>query len=565
MKIWITHGYFLTGTGSNLYVQNLSKQLCSMGHDVTLFCQDREFEKQKFIDSGYVFDANNEQAELIHTKVTPYEGKCTCFVPNIGKVLPVYVKDKYEGFDVHEIPQLSKSQLEYYIDCNAKALKSRLLHEKPDMIISNHVVMQPVYVKRALEGTEGIVNFNVVHGSALNFSVRKSELASSYAIEGLSVADGIVFLTEHSMREFGDYFDERATLTGRRILIPAGVDIERFVPLEKGQSKGERIKSLLGNIESAGGVCMNAEDYEKNRIVSGLIKDSTASQLSEHKAELMEKGDRKCIDADITQKLVGIDWENENIVLFYGKYLWTKGIHNIILALPLVLKENPDTRIIIVGYGTSRGYLESVVDALDSGDPQKLEYLLKHPNEFQSHVEQGTEIYSKWIVDMLEDGELSKEYMDIAKGNVSDKVILTGFMDHELLKDMIPCADVAIAPSIFPEAFGLVGVEALACGVIPLQTYHSGFKYVVDTYSELFELDERLKKLDKLWLREDLVSNIALNINTVFEAYRIGGQDLIDRVRRDARKICTDNYSWASVAERFVSEAKAKNEAVNVR
>jgi len=556
MKIWIIHGYFLTGTGSNLYVKNLCRHFCLMGHDVTLFCQDRDVEKHNFIESAYMFDETNEYADLIHKKATLLEGKCRCFVPNIGRILPVYVKDRYEGYDAQEIPQLSKRELEYYIDCNAKALKSRLLHEKPDMIVSNHVVMQPVYVKRALESTEGIVNFNVVHGSALNFSVRKSELASSYAIEGLSAADGIVFLTEHSMQEFSEYFDRRADFKARRILIPAGVDIERFIPLEKGESKNERIKKLLENIDANGGVCLHTEHIEKNKIASELIKGSTAFQLSERKTELMEKGEQKCIDADIRQKLLGIDWENENIVLFYGKYLWTKGIHNIILALPLVLKENPYTRLILVGFGTARGYLEAITSALDSGDLEKLKYLLKNPHEFQNHVEKGTEIYSEWLVEMLEDDFFSKDYTAMARGNFAERVIFTGFMDHEILKDMIPCADIAIAPSIFPEVFGLVGVEALACGVLPLQTYHSGFKYVVDACSELFEVDERLKSLDKLWLREDLTRNIALNINAVLEAYRIEGPGLIDSVRKIARKICTDNYSWNLVAERFVSEAK---------
>jgi len=188
---------------------------------------------------------------------------------------------------------------------------------------------------------------------------------------------------------------------------------------------------------------------------------------------------------------------------------------------------------------------------------------LKNPHEFQNHVEKGTEIYSEWLVEMLENDFFSKDYLDMARGNFAERVIFTGFMDHEILKDMIPCADIAIAPSIFPEAFGLVGVEALACGVLPLQTYHSGFKYVVDTYSELFELDERLKSLDKLWLREDLVRNIALNINTVLEAYRAEGQDLVDRVRKEARRICTENYSWSSVAERFVGEAISKKENAN--
>ncbi len=50
--------------------------------------------------------------------------------------------------------------------------------------------------------------------------------------------------------------------------------------------------------------------------------------------------------------------------MFYGKYLWTKGIHILLQAAPLILEKNPDTYFIIVGYGASRGYLEMLLAAL---------------------------------------------------------------------------------------------------------------------------------------------------------------------------------------------------------
>ncbi len=38
----MTHGYMLTGTGSNVYVQNLCRALVREGHDVHLLCQERD-------------------------------------------------------------------------------------------------------------------------------------------------------------------------------------------------------------------------------------------------------------------------------------------------------------------------------------------------------------------------------------------------------------------------------------------------------------------------------------------------------------------------------------------
>lgn len=553
MKIAIVHGYFLNGTGSNLYVQNLCRQFCKMGHDILLFCQEKEAEKYDFIESAYLFDEANGNSEIFHEKETPYEGKCRCYIPNIGRILPVYVKDQYEGFDTEEIIRIPENDLENYILCNEKALKATFAINKPDFVISNHTVMQPVYVKRALENFSNIFIFTVIHGSCLNFSVKKSSLALKYAIEGLEVSDKLVFLTDYSMQEFSDYFQGKAEFKAEKLLIPAGVAIESFLPLEKDSKKTIKIQTLLKKIESEYGNYIERDFYKENSEFDIAIMEASAEELSRNKTLLMEKGDTKSIDSDIKRKLLSIQWENDNVLLYYGKYLWTKGIHNLILAFPFILQKNPNAKLVLVGFGTSRGYLEAMVGSLDLGDSQKLKYLLTNPQDFQSHVENGTELYSSYILDLLGDEKRSKAYFKSTIGKFADKVIFTGFMDHSLLKNLIPCADIAIAPSIFPEAFGLVGVEALACGVFPVQPYHSGFKSVIDSYSALFELNDNYHSLNRLWLDETLVQNIAIHINTILLSYKTEGSELKEKVKATARKICVDHYSWYSVALKFLS------------
>ena len=73
MRILIFHGYLLRGTGSNIYNANLARALAGLGHEVHLFCQDRTAPKLNGV--------------TIHT-------------PDIGRILPVYVADRYEGFDL---------------------------------------------------------------------------------------------------------------------------------------------------------------------------------------------------------------------------------------------------------------------------------------------------------------------------------------------------------------------------------------------------------------------------------------------------------------------------------
>jgi hypothetical protein len=78
VRVLIFHGYLLRGTGSNIYNVSLVRALASLGHEVHLMCQDRE--------------APDLGAGL--------PGSVTIHNPDIGGLLPVFVHDTYEGFEV---------------------------------------------------------------------------------------------------------------------------------------------------------------------------------------------------------------------------------------------------------------------------------------------------------------------------------------------------------------------------------------------------------------------------------------------------------------------------------
>ncbi len=52
--------------------------------------------------------------------------------------------------------------------------------------------------------------------------------------------------------------------------------------------------------------------------------------------------------------------------------------------------------------------------------------------------------------------------------------LFTGALEHRHLVHLLPLCDVAVVPSIFPEAFGMVAAEAAAAGVPPVVANHSG-------------------------------------------------------------------------------------------
>lgn len=83
MKILLWHGYLLGGTGSNVYTRSLAREWSRAGHEVLLFCQERHPERY---DIG--------TAKLIRTE--------------IGRTLPVFVLDKYEGLEARLLHELSR-------------------------------------------------------------------------------------------------------------------------------------------------------------------------------------------------------------------------------------------------------------------------------------------------------------------------------------------------------------------------------------------------------------------------------------------------------------------------
>ena len=70
------------------------------------------------------------------------------------------------------------------------------------------------------------------------------------------------------------------------------------------------------------------------------------------------------------------------------------------------------------------------------------------------------------------------DYRDELRGAGSGRTLFTGPLEHRHLRHLLPLCDVAVVPSIFPEAFGMVAAEAAAAGVLPVVSAHSGLAEV---------------------------------------------------------------------------------------
>jgi glycosyltransferase involved in cell wall biosynthesis len=174
-------------------------------------------------------------------------------------------------------------------------------------------------------------------------------------------------------------------------------------------------------------------------------------------------------------------------VVFFGKLIANKGVQLLLEALgPL------DARAVIVGFGDYRQELEWLAGALDPG-----------------------------------------------------RVIFTGPLEHRHLVHLLPLADAAVVPSIFPEAFGMVAAEAAACGCPPLVARHSGLAEVAAGLEAGYPAHLRhlaaFDNGDAADLRRKLADLLAVSA-----ADR-------EALRDAARATVEARWSWAGVAARLLA------------
>lgn len=532
MEIVMVHGYFLKGTGSNIFVENSCRELCKMGHQVNLFCQEKGPEKFDFISKAFDFNSENNESRMVYQNETAYPGKCYLYRPNLNGFLPVYVYDEYEGYQVKTYTSCSKAEIETYLEDNRRAINTALKKNRPDMVWTNHTIMQPVYVARSHLGQGQCQHVMTVHGSCLNFSVRNSALLQDYAREAIANADSIAFVSDFSKKEFLEFFDNDPHIKEKSMAIPGGVDLEKFITLTDSSEKKQLIDNLVNNLATPAQLLPNSPDKDE---------------------KIWET------DADIIAKLEKINFENEKIILYYGKYLWTKGVQLIIAAAPLIMIKHRKVRFILVGFGSSRAYFEALIEALNQGDQAAFINLISHPATVDAEIDPDSTQFFAALINKLEDPDFARAYFAAAKGKIASAFVLTGYLGHNHLKSLIACADITVAASIFPEAFGLVAAEALAAGIIPVQTNHSGFSEVINRYFDEFRDIFDQCKLPPLSLNDQLVLNLAAYLLFLLDYYDHLNSKERQRIRERARKISVDNYAWESVVKNYLKLGKKIN------
>src|SRR5919206_617669 len=139
MRVCLWHGWLLAGTGSNVFAAKKAETLRAQGHDVVLLCQDPHPERYAFVDAWGRVGADGV-SDLVELGRPPAAGRVVLLRPHIGALLPVFVIDEYEGFEVKRFLDLTDGELAAYLGSNVEALRAAVAWHRAEVTVAGHII-----------------------------------------------------------------------------------------------------------------------------------------------------------------------------------------------------------------------------------------------------------------------------------------------------------------------------------------------------------------------------------------------------------------------------------------
>ncbi|MEF9476134.1 MAG: glycosyltransferase family 4 protein, partial [Candidatus Mariimomonas ferrooxydans] len=391
------------------------------------------------------------------------------------------------------------------------------------------LVYQPVAALEACKSA-GIPLVIYPHGSSIEYVIKADDRYRVLALKAILECSGIITGNKEVRNRIMNIYPEyKDTILAKTQIVGVGVDTSLFKPIKKSERE-KNIRNLI-NTEGNGG---KSPELTEELYVRLQNMDIKATQ------DYWNKYDHSLPDADLNQHLQKIPWNNR-ILLFVGALTAGKGLQSLITALPSVLSRYPDTHLIIVGSGAYREVLEGLSYAITTSNKSLLLELCQKGIDLDRSELKGpwndVQLYLNNQVNLAE---------IIKNGSVlRNHIHFVGRLDHSRLKYLFPCADLAIFPSIVPEAYPLVLMESLSSGVIPVVSYFSGFKDGVD------ELEPLLKNnlVEKMKIANDPHKRIESIISNISGLFAESG---LDSYTSELRQIALDNYDWKKRASQLI-------------
>ena len=243
MRILVWHGYYLSGTGSNVYTQAIAREWSRAGHEVVVVCQERR--PEAFELAG---------AQVVRPELP--EG-----------LLPVFVLDRYEGLEPRLLQDLTREERLRYVAANAAAVRELL---PADLVFCNHAL-----AGGAVGAAAGSPFAVKVHGSELEYSLRVSPELQIAAAEALERAQA-VFVGSAHIREA---LEEVVGPVERVHEVPPGVDVERFRPREHDEALAALLEECRRDPSNPGGRDERLPDEDNARRLEAFFSERRPTVL----------------------------------------------------------------------------------------------------------------------------------------------------------------------------------------------------------------------------------------------------------------------------------------------
>lgn len=150
--------------------------------------------------------------------------------------------------------------------------------------------------------------------------------------------------------------------------------------------------------------------YEKINVIANGVNTTTYSGVEK--------------DYDFRRQYAS---DNEKIILFMGRLVYEKGVQYLISAMPKILNNYRDIKLVIAGKGGMLDELKAQVEAM----------------------------------------------------GLSQKVYFTGYLNAKQVAKMYKCADISVFPSTY-EPFGIVALEAMLAGIPTVVSDVGGLNEIVE-------------------------------------------------------------------------------------
>lgn len=535
----LVHGYGLTGSGSNQWTRSIAEGMVANGETVHVVCQEARADQFDFVAEAFTYDPSGRPTQEFRRDV-PFDGACVVHRPELD-VLPTYVRPKASNTYMASILDLSDAQVEEYLQRNEVALRHVVTEHDISAVQVNHVVLMAEAVRRVC--TKRDIPFGVLpHGSAIEYIVRHDDRMHRLAANTLSVASRIFVLSDELRERIQAVFPGVRDAAGKMVPASAGVDTRRFQLVER----DDRAASSAALSDALRSIPPGKTRAQRERLRRELRDDLTLDELQ---ASITATDDHppKLPDEGLEDELGRIDWLRDELVLFVGKLIGYKGLPSLVAAFPEVAARNDRARLIIAGRGNLRGGLEALVYALADGRRRLVENMVRWGGAIEGEAEEPFHRVSRYF-DYLAARDMLEAYFETASSiALAERILFAGYLEHDLLRHLFPCCDVAIFPSVVKEAAPLVVPEAMASGCFPMGTDYAGMAASLNVAAEAVPDD--VAKLMRL--RHD-------------EAYTV--RDIVDQLpaalsagkphRASLREVAVRRYDWQSVADSLATEMR---------